>query len=51
MPDPWISQAQIFWWWDDAVREARSRATLQRQRMAVREHAGMWRVAPAEVRP
>lgn len=32
------------WWWDDALREAHSRATLTGKRQRVKHDAGRWLV-------
>jgi len=45
--DTRADEGSIFWWWDDAVREANRRATLHRRRMSVRPIGDLWRVAPA----
>lgn len=47
-PDTRSAEPAVFWWFDDALGEARRRATLTRQRFTVRGFEGLWRIAPVE---
>lgn len=45
-----MPEQAMFWWWDDAVREANARAARYGVRMRVLRFGGLWRVEPGWVR-